>query len=244
MNAIFIADAHLTGRRDKNQIELVDFLQTLNRDSNYPESIFILGDLFEFWIGENLVALYEYWPVIEMLKTLRMKGWKIAYIEGNHDFFLDPLLSKEIGINIYPNSADIYLDGRKVYLAHGDAINFSNLGYRLLRLFLHNRIILHLANRLPAGLVWKIAYHLAHLSRNHHYLPDKNPLRPAFIDFARTKTRKGFDFIILAHSHQAEILPLQSQGKTGIYANPGDWVESRSYLKWNSSSLELCHFRK
>ncbi|MCX5868866.1 MAG: UDP-2,3-diacylglucosamine diphosphatase [Proteobacteria bacterium] len=244
MSSLFIADAHLTGRQDPNQSKLVEFLQALSRGTPEPESIFILGDLFEFWIGENLVALYEYGPVIEAFRKLSTRGWRINYIEGNHDFFLDSLRTQVANLRIYPNPAEIHLDEKKFFLAHGDTLTPSDLGCRLLRFILHNRLILFLANNLPPGLVWKIAFRLAGLSRQHHYLPEENPLRPVFIDFARGKIREGFDFIILAHSHQAEILALTDKNRSGFYANPGDWMGSRSYLRWASGQLELRSFQK
>ncbi len=244
MRSIFVADAHLTGRNDPNQVQLVEFLETLVREGREPESIFILGDLFEFLIGENLVGLYEYGPVIDILRKLNQRGWRITYVEGNHDFFLDPFLAQLTGIRICPHSAEANLDGGKFFLAHGDTVNRSDLGYRLLRFLLHNRFILLLANNLPPGLVWKISFHLAGLSRRRQYLPDQNPLRPVFLNFAREKIRAGFDYIILAHSHQAEILALTDKEKSGFYANPGDWMGSRSYLEWDSGKLELRSYKK
>lgn len=240
MEAIFIADAHLTGRQDPNQKELVDFFLYLAERKPALNHLFILGDLFEFWIGKNLVAQYEHGPVFKAMQTLNSRGVRIVYVEGNHDFFLDPSLSEEAGVFVSPLSADFTLDGRRIYLAHGDTVNESDRGYRILRFFLHNRIILTLANNLPPGMVWKTAYYLARLSRTRNYPPERNPLRPAFFKFSREKIREGFDFVILAHSHQGEIVPLQTRESLGTYANPGDWMGSKSYLHWKDGSIQLC----
>ena len=239
MEAIFLADAHLTGRQDPNQRELVSFLISLASRKPAPGHVFLLGDIFEFWIGRNLVADYEYSPVVTALRRLQECGCTVSFIEGNHDFFLGASLGDDWGISVYHQSADLQLDGRRIYLAHGDMVKTSDLRYRILRFFLHNQIILSLVNNLPPGLVWKTAYRLARLSRKHNYPPEKNPLRPAFLDFSRQKIREGFNVVILAHSHQAEIVKLQEGGISGTYANPGDWLGGKSYLSWQDGSLEL-----
>ena len=81
----------------------------------------------------------HYLPVLDSLQKLVKSGVEIVYFEGNHDFHLGKFFSETLRATIYTNPAILDLDGKHVYVCHGDQINIQDYGYRLLRFLLHSR---------------------------------------------------------------------------------------------------------
>lgn len=237
VEAIFIADAHLKGLGDPNQKLLCSFLETLKD----IDKLFILGDLFEFWTGYNEMLEYHYAPILAQFKRFQEAGMEIIYVEGNHDFSVAPFFKEILGGEVYPDSADINLDGKRFFLAHGDIVEHS-ISHKIWRCFLRSPFLRMLIRITPPAFVWKVAMWLAKESR-------RNYTRGIIIDnlqreFAKKKIRQGFDIVILAHSHVPEFLEETVGDKHGIYANPGDWIGEFSYLVYENGVLRLERYRK
>src|SRR3989338_3613582 len=199
MKAIFIADAHLRGLDDPNQKTLCSFLETLKD----IDKLFILGDLFEFWTGYNQILEHHYSPILNQFKKLKKSGTEVIYIEGNHDFFVAPFFKEILGGEVYPDSADINLDGKRFFLAHGDIVE-HRIGHKVWRSFLRSSFLRMLIRITPPSFVWRVAMRLAKTSRS-------NYSRGIMVDnlqreFAKKKIENGVDIVMLAHSHIPEIL--------------------------------------
>ncbi len=235
MKAVFIADAHLKGLEDPNQKRLCSFLETLKD----IDMLFILGDLFEFWTGYNQILEYHYAPILNQFKRLKESGTKMVYVEGNHDFSVAPFFKEILEGDVYSDSADIRLDGKRVFLSHGDTVEHSS-GYKIWRRFLRSSFFKIIIKITPPSLVWNIAMRLAKRSRG-------NPKRGDVLnrlqgEFAREKIRQGFDVVMLAHSHVPGVSEATVNGLNGIYANPGDWIKEYSYLVYENGEIKLYRY--
>ncbi|MBI3754174.1 MAG: UDP-2,3-diacylglucosamine diphosphatase [Deltaproteobacteria bacterium] len=232
MRAIFIADAHLKGLDDPNQKLLCSFLETLKD----IDKLFILGDLFEFWTGYNEMLEYHYAPILAQFKRLQEAGMEIIYVEGNHDFSVAPFFKEILGSEVYPDSADINLDGKRFFLAHGDLVE-PNLGYKIWRRFLRSFLFSMIIKITPPSFARKVALWLAKTSRRNHKMGDRLDTRQR--EFARDKIEQDFDIVILAHSHVPEVLEKTVKNRKGLYANPGDWIKEYSYLVYEDGKIRL-----
>jgi len=143
-NWIFVSDAHFTGR-DPESIEA--FLRFLDSEKKQMSHLVILGDLFEFFFGfKNFISTGEsstfkdYLPVFHKLQSLYREGIRIKYFEGNHDFFLHSFFSEQFGmeVEVYPNGEEERLEGKRVFIAHGDLSNPKQRTYRVFRRILKN----------------------------------------------------------------------------------------------------------
>ncbi|MBI3399742.1 MAG: UDP-2,3-diacylglucosamine diphosphatase [Deltaproteobacteria bacterium] len=237
MRAIFIADAHLKGLNDPNQKHLCSFLEPLKD----IDKLFILGDLFEFWTGHNQVLEHCYAPVLSQFKRLKQNGTEIIYIEGNHDFSVAPFFKEILGGEVYPDSADINLDGKRFFLAHGDIVEHS-AGYKIWRSFLRSSIFNLIIKITPPAFVWGVAMCLSKTSRRNHKMGDRLDTRQR--EFAQDKIREGFDIVILAHSHCPDVSKETVNEKKGVYANPGDWIKEFSYLVYEDGNIRLERHKK
>jgi len=109
MRKVFIADAHLRSPEDENYRKLLLFLAGLRGTT---DTLFIMGDLFEFWIGYRHPPFTHYFPVLEQLRRLTESGTRIIYFEGNHDFHMGPFFKETLQARVYRGPAIIDLDGK------------------------------------------------------------------------------------------------------------------------------------
>lgn len=226
MKAIFLSDAHLKGLDDPNQRLLCSFLEGLDG----VDTLVILGDLFDFWTGFNDVVYYQYLPVLARLMRLKEKGVRIRYLEGNHELFMGPFFKEVLRAEVYPGPTEMELDGKRLFLAHGDTVNKRDYGYRFLRWFLRRGAIRFIMRNLPS-LVWRVARVMSKGSRL--YLGKGFDLDTILHEYAREK--KGYDVVILGHSHRPRF---ERIGET-LYVNLGDWINHHTYLVYEGGGFRL-----
>ena len=109
MRKVFIADAHLRQPADDNYRRLLRFLDGLRGTA---DTLFVLGDLFEFWIGYRSPPFTHYFPVLEQLRLLKESGTAIVYFEGNHDFHMGPFFTETLGATVHKGPAIVDIGGR------------------------------------------------------------------------------------------------------------------------------------
>ncbi len=130
MKAIFLADAHLRHPQDNNYQLLLDFLD----QQKELDALFLLGDIFEFWIGYKHLAFTTYIPLLEQLRRLSESGTKLFFVEGNHDFHLGSYFTETLNCTVIPDQQQVDWDGLKIMISHGDLLNPDRY-YRYLRSF-------------------------------------------------------------------------------------------------------------
>lgn len=233
MRMVFIADGHLKGINDPNQLALVKFLDSLKADT-----LVVMGDLFDFWTGSNTVAQAEYKPALDAFGRLRKRGTKIMYFEGNHDFSMGPYFTVELGAKVFEGISRMELGKSRFLLGHGDTVAMST-GYRLWRAYLRSPLFKVMARMVtPAG-VWAIANRLSKKSRKRACMSKENLVELKLREYARIEVGKGADFVVLGHSHEPGVSPLESGGRRGVYANPGSWARDRSYLVFDGKNFRV-----
>lgn len=116
MRAIFIADAHLRQPGDENYRLLMEFLAGLRGN---VDTLYILGDLFEFWIGYDPVPFTHYLPLLDRLRELVDSGVRIEYFEGNHDFHMGPFFTETLRATVHPGPAVVDIRGNGSISATG-----------------------------------------------------------------------------------------------------------------------------
>ncbi len=139
--AYFISDAHLGDQLPyppQRQADLVDFLSSVGNEMTH---LYILGDLFDFWIEYRHGIRPDFFPILHCFRTLVEKGVQVEYVCGNHDFSFGPFLTDKIGIRIHDEPITVKLQGRQLHLVHGDGIIQNDVSQRLLKKLLRNRLL-------------------------------------------------------------------------------------------------------
>jgi UDP-2,3-diacylglucosamine hydrolase len=205
------------GGKPRSEQKLCHFLRSLRGQA---ESLYILGDLFEFWFEYGRAIPKIGFHVLAELAELAEDGTHIHYLRGNHDFWFRDFLQRELGADA-ADEMDVMVDGKRVYLAHGDALDRAHVA-RFLRLLIRRRFNGILYSLIHPDLGIGLAQRVALASRR---VGAAVYLRRTMAEFARAKIEVGFDVVMLGHSHAPE---LRHIGR-GLYINTGDWLRHFTY---------------
>jgi len=130
---LFISDLHLDPARPAIT-EL--FLQFLRQRAVHAQQLFILGDLFEAWIGDDAVPAEH--PVLAGLRQLTNHGVAVHVMHGNRDFLLGKAFASATGCHLLQDLTTVELGGEPVLLMHGDLLCTDDEEYQKFRAMVHN----------------------------------------------------------------------------------------------------------
>ena len=234
-HGIFIADAHITSPDNENHRALLSFLDFYK---GKVDALFIVGDLFDFWVGFPNVVFSNYIPLLSKLWEWKECGGKIFYMEGNHDFYMGKYFTQELAAVVCPNGLKLKIDGKSYYIAHGDLVYPKNYRYRLLRFILRSHVSKALFNIIPPFFLWelsKIASRKSRDKRSKDCLFNKNIV----MDYAISQWKSGMDIVVLAHFHTEYMEEVMMDGRKHTVTCLGDWADGRSYLSVDKGELLL-----
>lgn len=238
MRTIFLADAHLALPTDRNYRLLLQFLHGLEGNT---ETLFIMGDLFDFWLGFPSNPFRQYDDVLNALSALKRSGCRLVYFEGNHDFHMGTIFSERLGAQIHTGPTVLTLQGIRIFLCHGDQINVADRGYRFLRRLLHNRLVAAAVNHFPPSLAMTIKERLQHTSRAGYGAKlAKWDYRRIIREFAQTVRKQGCDGLVTGHFHMAFREELAEAPFTIL--SLGDWMEQFTYGEMVNGELLLKNY--
>jgi UDP-2,3-diacylglucosamine hydrolase len=238
MRAVFFSDAHLRGADDEGCGLLLSFLRDASQNLDH---LFIVGDLFDFWFSKGGVVYPGFQPIIDELAAMQGRGVRIHLFEGNHDFYLSRYFTRYHGIEVFTDEALVQLDGKQIYIAHGDLVDETDRGYRLLRSVLRSRFFFGLQRLLPLSVLWRFARLSSDASKEYLAKPQEG-LAAKMEAFALKKFDEGIDAVILGHCHLPAIGAHSVGASQRQFVLLGDWLSHRSYLVMDNGSFELCYY--
>ena len=229
----FISDAHLGLEDEEKERHRVDLLlKFFNHVAHYGHRLYIVGDLFDFWFEYRYVIPRRYFRVICALQNLVEQNIRVEYITGNHDFWMEDFFEHDLGIRVHHQPLNMEYEGKHFYVAHGDGLAKSDVGYRVLKKILRHRFNIHLYRILHPDVGFRLALFCSHLSRNHREIKNRDE---EYTQYARARFTEGFDGVVLAHTHRPH--EVHENGRT--YVNIGDWMHHYSYGRLEKGQLSL-----
>ncbi|MDQ5985146.1 MAG: UDP-2,3-diacylglucosamine hydrolase [Syntrophus sp. SKADARSKE-3] len=263
MKAIFLSDAHLKDSRSPGYRALMAFLsrlrfeggdesvtssgagagketkgEVINGPSLPVTDLFLVGDIFDFWFSRKGRIYPDFGELIARLRDLKAQGVAVHLCEGNHDFFLKEYFNDMLKMTVYEDIAVIERDGRRLFVAHGDLIDQTNVQYLRLRKFLRSPFIYYLQRILPLTLLWGIARWSSSMSKEIMGGAEDKIAR-AMGRFAQDRFIDGYDAVILGHCHRPGLEETTIDGKPRIFVTLGDWLRHHTYLYYNEGRFEL-----
>jgi UDP-2,3-diacylglucosamine hydrolase len=234
-----VSDAHL-GAPFSDALDwersLLSFLRWL---PGRASALFILGDLFDFWIEYRYAIRPDYFTTVHELKNLVDRGIQVHYFAGNHDFALGPFLSRTIGITVYPGHEDLVLQGKKIHFYHGDGILRRDKGYRILKRLLRNPLNQALYKTLHPSIGIPLGSFCSGTSR----ICTKDRLTDDMLSeyraSAHSRLLSGSDIVFYAHTHHPELLTWGEK----TYCNSGAWMRQCTYATLDSGIVRLWRYR-
>ena len=232
MRDLFIADAHLRHPADKNYRALLGFLES---QSGHVRTLYLLGDIFEFWLGFNHVVYTEHMPLLNCFTDLRAQGTSFVYVEGNHDFNLGPFFKQTLDCTVFPDGGEVKIDGHRVFLAHGDLADPADRGYRLLRSVFRSRIVRFMSRIVHPDAIWKFAAWASRNSTGKQRQRNLSDCKSILLPYADQLFSKGYEFVLTGHYHT----PFMEQTETGTLIALGDWIDQFSYAVYEDGKFRL-----
>lgn len=216
VNPVFIADIHLSWRKRPIARR---FLAFLSQEALGFNELFILGDLFEFWIGDE--ALFVAFPVINALKRFTDTGRKLYVMPGNRDVLLGVEFARCTGAALIASPTVVTYQGKRILLAHGDEWCTLDADYQAFRARVRSEAFQRqaLSMSLPMRLIW--ALRARSLSKRHKTQRTAEQMDVVKESFLADAEKEKCDSIVHGHTHKPA---LYEEGSISRLVLP-DWKE-------------------
>lgn len=238
MAFLFVSDIHLSAARPQVTALFLRFLQERAPGS---AGLYILGDLFEAWLGDDLV-LPEYAPVLAALQNLTATG-PVFVQHGNRDFLLGEGFAAASGCRLLPEAHVVDVHGQRTLLLHGDTLCTDDHEYQAMRAQLRHPDFMAGFLTKPAAERVAFATSLreksqAETRRKAEYIMDVNVEAVS----AAVREHKA-ERLIHGHTHRPGVHTHEVDGRTVQRFVLGDWNETGSVLVCDATGCRLESFR-
>ena len=238
MATLFIADLHL---QTEEPAITAGFLRFLQGEARQADALYILGDLFEAWIGDDDPnPLHQ--QIASAIKAVVDAGVPCYFIHGNRDFLVGQRFARQSGMILLAEEERLNLYGREVLIMHGDTLCTDDQGYLAFRATVHTPWIQRLFLALPLFIRHRIAARMradskAANSSKSMEIMDVNP--QAVVD---AMERHHVQWLIHGHTHRPAVHELQANGQPAWRVVLGAWHSEGSMVKVTPDDVELIHF--
>jgi len=207
------------------------FCRWLSWAATEGREIVLNGDVFDFWFEYRSAIPRGHSRVLGTLADIVDAGIPVTMMGGNHDWWGGDYLTAEIGVEFLRDPTTRSYAGFRTLLAHGDGLGSGDLGYRLLRLVLRGRLTIGAFRWLHPDLGARVATLVSQTEhRAEGPTADQRRRNDRLREWAHDELRADpeLDLVVLGHTH----VPVCEEVSPGQwYANAGDWVQHRSYLR-------------
>jgi UDP-2,3-diacylglucosamine hydrolase len=245
----FASDFHLGAPdREKSLVREKKIISWLDSIENDADTIFLCGDLFDFWFEYKRVVPKGFVRFFGKLASLTDKGIRIIVFSGNHDMWMRDYLSVEIGAEVYREPMQFLIDGKKFLIGHGDGLGPGDYAYKFLKKIFESKFSRFLFGRLLhanlgqfLGTSWA-----SHSWRSHEKEGNvdsfESPAKEILFQYCKeVEAKEHHDFYIFGHRHCKLDLIINERSK---YINLGDWIRFDSYGVFDDKACTLEKFNE
>jgi UDP-2,3-diacylglucosamine hydrolase len=234
--SFFISDLHLDNSRPDATRAFLEFLKS---DAMSADAVYILGDLFEYWIGDDDPDPH-YVAITAALGHLTARGVRCFVMHGNRDFMLGPGFLRGSGTVLLPDPTLIYVGGESVLLSHGDVLCTDDIGYQRFRRIVRQPLMQTLYNSMPFGWRKFVTMRIRGASMANY----GKEQRPAILDVNQQAVEQfmrqyGVNTLLHGHTHRPAIHSFDLDGKMATRIVLGDWYDGSSILRWDDHGPRL-----
>ena len=238
MSTLLISDLHLDPGRPHVAVALEGLLAAR---AQADTTLYILGDLFEAWLGDDDDTEINR-RIVAALAQASERGAALYLMHGNRDFLLGEAFCAATGARLLEDPAVIAIEGRRVLLLHGDSLCTRDLAYMEARKTLRDPAFQRdfLARTLEDRATFAAnarAESMAHTSTTAMAIMDVTP--EEVVAVMRTH---DVDLLVHGHTHRPRVHQLQVDGRDALRIVLGDWAESGWLLEFDAAGYHLFSF--
>jgi UDP-2,3-diacylglucosamine hydrolase len=235
MSTLFISDLHLEADRPEIGEQFLAFLAGPAREA---DALYILGDLFEVWVGDDDPNPY-YAGMKTALRKLADSGVPIYFMHGNRDFMIGSRFAAEAGVELLADPFALELYGEQALLSHGDALCTDDVEYQQVRAMTRNPD--WQAMMMAKPLEERIAF--AREAREQsaaRYASIEEEIADVNQDAVKATIREhGCDILLHGHTHRPAVHPFHVDNRPVHRIVLGDWYEQGSMVEWDEDGPRL-----
>ncbi len=229
MPVFFIADVHLSTRRPER---IATFLSFLDLSAHRADRLYILGDLFDLWLGDDDTSP-PHPEVVSALKRLTTSGAEVFAMHGNHDFTMGSGFEDQTGCRLLPDPSVVDIYGTPVLLMHGDTLCTDDLDYQEYRARIRSPETLDALLTLPLEERMAKAAEIIRLS---DAAVQEKPVEIMDVNnkaVEEAMRSHGILHLIHGHTHRPAVHRFNLDGNPATRIVLGDWYQGDSVLTWD-----------
>ena len=235
MTTLFISDLHLDDRRPETTGLLLQFLQN---EAGGADALYILGDLFEYWLGDDVPSQCAT-QAATALSALKDNGVPCYFMHGNRDFLLGDTYAGQAGMTLLPEECVVDLYGEQVLLMHGDSLCTDDIPYQQFRTLVRNPVWQDdFLSKTPQDRL-QVAMQARDASAEHKGNADMAIMDVNQAEVVAAFERHGVQKMIHGHTHRPAKHDLEANGKPAQRIVLGDWYTQSSVLRVSPGKFEL-----
>lgn len=237
----FASDQHFgapTAQASKPRETL--FLKWLNEIEHDATTIFLLGDLFDFWFEYQTVVPKGFVRILGKLATMRDKGLPIYYFVGNHDLWMTDYFEQELGIPVFHDPQVYTFNEKTFFIGHGDGKGPGDKGYKRMKKVFTNPVSKWVFRWLHPDWGIKLAQYMSVKNKlisgddDAKFLGNDNEW---LYQYAQRKLETNhYDYFVFGHRHMPLDIKLNDKS---TYFNLGDWVKYFTYGVFDGEKFEI-----
>ena len=228
-SALLISDLHITPSMPLTAQRFFDFCE---KEAPKVEAVFILGDLFEYWIGDDATASSPFQQEVQRAIASLSTKVKTYYLHGNRDFLIGKSFIKKTGMTLLSDPSAVEIASQKWVLAHGDALCTADTGYQVFRNWVRKPWIQKIFLGLPLNWRKAIAQHLRSNSHNQYQAAQRPESHQRKMDV----TQQACATVLREQSGDRLI-----HGHTHMPAHHEELMGTQTWQRWVLSDWDLDH---
>lgn len=235
MTTLFISDLHLEGNRPEIGAQFTEFMRG---EARTAEALYILGDLFEVWVGDDDPDPH-YAAMKSEIRAVADSDVPVYFMHGNRDFLIGERFADETGVTILSDPTVVDLYGERVLLAHGDAYCTDDVEYQQTRAMLRNPDwqAMMLAKPLEERVAIARSARDESQTRNAMLAADIMDVNHGAVDSALNDA--GVDTLLHGHTHRPDVHTFRIGNRDCRRIVLGDWYDQGSVVRWSESGPSL-----
>lgn len=220
MKTVFISDLHLSEHSKKSNAK---FIQLLTKWQDEIDALYILGDFFDAWLGDDDKNEF----IDEIKHELKQFSAKkpIFFIIGNHDFALGKRFARETGVTLLKDCSIITIDNQNILLSHGDIFCTLDIAYQKMRKILQNKFTLFLLRNSPLSWRRKLKQTLESKSASSFNAKPAHTYLVVDETVAAMAIKAQANVVIHGHTHVPGRYAIHANGKDILRIEIPDWTD-------------------
>lgn len=240
--AVFISDLHLGDPEAPQARRLMAFLRGLS--ARRVTSLFLVGDIFDFWLGYRGAVYSRFFPFLRALAELVDAGTEVVLFPGNHDPDPGPFFA-EIGVRVQLEPLVRAFGDRQVWIDHGDREDVRGAWKRIVCRAVHQPALLQAVRLLhPETTAWAAGAYGRWLGGEDRAADYEKPLPERHLTrWWDDKIGVGHDVVVMGHYHKALARQREVGGRARALFILGDWVSHFTWLRYSEGAFTLMRDR-